>query len=216
MTSFSPPANEGYYGNERTDVAALVQSSALTILDIGCGKGRLGAYLKSQRPDRQVFGIEYNARMAEEASRVLSGVQVGDLQTMTIQFPNDYFDCLIFADVLEHLVDPVAVLQKVRPMLKKDGKIVCSIPNIRHYTAILQIVLRGWEYKDSELFDRTHLRFFSLRGMKELMRDGGYDLENCIPRIIASKKMILVNNLLFNRLEEFAAKQYLLVARPAA
>ena len=176
----------GYYENERPEVARLVPSSAKAILDVGCGKGRLGHSLKQQASDRKVYGIEYIPSMAAEAEKVLDGVILGDLQTIAISFPYEYFDCIIFADVLEHLADPAALLRKLRQHLKLSGIIVCSIPNIRHYTAILRVI-RGWQYDDYGLFDRTHLRFFTLSSMDQLLRDAGFILESSHPRIVASK-----------------------------
>lgn len=203
---------EGYYENPRPEIARLVPSSAVVILDVGCGKGLLGTLLKAQTPGRKVFGIENVEAVAKEASRTLDGILVGNLETMAITFPAEFFDCMVFGDVLEHLVDPVAVLRKLSRHLKKEGTVVCSIPNIRHYTSFLKI-LSGWEYDDYGLFDRTHLRFFSLKTMKQMLRDGGYTVEYEQPRIIASKKMRLINTMCFGLFSDFLALQYLLRAR---
>jgi 2-polyprenyl-3-methyl-5-hydroxy-6-metoxy-1,4-benzoquinol methylase len=203
----------GYYDNERPEIFHLVEESARVILDVGCGKGRLGANLKQAVPGRKVFGIEHNDRIAAEAEKRLDRVLVGDLQTMTIQFDPEVFDCIVFADILEHLVDPAAVLRKLKPHLKPQGKVVCSIPNIRHYTAILKLLCRGWEYNDWGLFDRTHLRFFSLRSMKKMLADQGFQIEHIEPRIVASRKMKFLNALCLGKLEEFVTWQYLITAR---
>ena len=205
--------DSGYYGNERREIARLVPLSALTILDVGCGKGMLGKLLKSSVNERKVYGVEYEPSIANEATKVLDGVLTGDVQTMTISFPMDYFDCLIFADILEHLLDPVAVLRKFKPHLKKNGVILCSIPNIRHYTTFLK-VLKGWEYDDYGLFDRTHLRFFSLKTMEHLLHDSGFELEYYEPREVASRKMRILNAICLNQMTDFLAFQYLLRAHP--
>jgi 2-polyprenyl-3-methyl-5-hydroxy-6-metoxy-1,4-benzoquinol methylase len=203
----------GYYENERPEVFRFVDESAQIILDVGCGKGRLGANLKQAVPGRKVFGIEHNDRIAAEAKKVLDEVLVGDLQTMNIPFDIEMFDCIIFADVLEHLVDPDAALRKLKPHLKPHGNVICSIPNMRHYTAILRLLRRGWQYDDWGLFDRTHLRFFSLRTMKKMLADQGFQIEQIQPRIVASRKMKFLNALCFGKLEDFVAWQYLIKAR---
>jgi 2-polyprenyl-3-methyl-5-hydroxy-6-metoxy-1,4-benzoquinol methylase len=207
-----PTVDPGYYENERPEIVPLVPSSAKTILDVGCGKGRLGASLKREVHERKVYGIEYHPSIAREAERILDGVLVGDLQNMTITFPTEFFDCMIFADVLEHLVDPAAVLHKLKPHLKKEGIILCSIPNIRHYTAILRII-KGWQYDEYGLFDRTHLRFFTLTTMIQLLRDAGFAVDDYKQKIVASKKMILLNALCFHCLDDRLAMQYLLRAK---
>jgi 2-polyprenyl-3-methyl-5-hydroxy-6-metoxy-1,4-benzoquinol methylase len=203
----------GYYENERPEVFRFVDESARIILDVGCGKGRLGANLKQAVPGRKVFGIEHNDRIAAEAKKVLDEVLVGDLQTMNIPFDIEMFDCIIFADVLEHLVDPDAALRKLKPHLKAHGSVICSIPNMRHYTAILRLLRHGWQYDDWGLFDRTHLRFFSLRTIKKMLADQGFQIEQIQPRMVASRKMKFLNALCLGKLEEFVAWQYLIKAR---
>jgi O-antigen biosynthesis protein len=204
----------GYYDNERVEVAALVPPEARMILDIGCGRGRLGQLLKTMNPERQVHGVELDTNVASAARTVLDSVASGDFQTMALPFAEGTFDCVVFADVLEHLVDPASALHRIRPLLARDGVIVCSIPNIRHYTVFLQLGLRGWEYSDFGLFDRTHLRFFSLRSMRELLALAGFRTVRAEPHIIASKKAKILNILCFGRLEEFLAQQYVLLAKP--
>ncbi len=203
----------GYYQNERPEIARLVDKEARVILDVGCGMGRLGARLKAEVPGRTIFGIEFEERVASQARNVLDGVLTGDIQTMQINFEPAMFDCIIFADILEHTLEPVSVLRKFKTVLKRGGTIICSIPNMRHYTVILQLLTRGWEYQEWGLFDQTHLRFFSLGSMKEMLTQAGFQVEYIEPRIIASKKMKLLNTICLSRLEEFLAFQYLIKAR---
>jgi 2-polyprenyl-3-methyl-5-hydroxy-6-metoxy-1,4-benzoquinol methylase len=203
------------YYVEREEIAHLVPDSAHTILDIGCGTGSTGALLKASRTDRTVSGIEIDERAARTAREVLDSVIVGDVQTMTIPFPHHSFDCLILADVLEHTVDPVAVLNNVAQFLTPGGTIVLSLPNIRHYSAIQRLISRGWKYEDSGVFDRTHLRFFSLSSMKELIQEAGFRIQHVEPKIVTGRKMHIVHAFTGKRFEEFVAFQYLFRAVPA-
>jgi len=202
----------GYYENERRDVARLIPAHAKQILDVGCGSGKLGSLLKAEHPECHVTGVEINAAVAAEAGAVLDAVVVGDIQQMSLPFPSASFDCIIFADVLEHTVDPGAILRTVRSLLVPQGVIVCSIPNMRHYTVILQLLRKGWEYADHGLFDRTHLRFFSRRSIERLLLESGFSIEHCEPRVVASKKMKAANVLAGGVLAEFLAMQYIFVA----
>ncbi len=213
MTRSDQSPDIGYYGNERMEIFSLITPSILSILDVGCGLGNLGARLRSSVDGRKVFGIEHIEEVAKIAKTKLDGVLLGDVQNMDITFDKSMFDCIIFADILEHLLDPVSVLQKLRQFLKSDGIIICSIPNMRHYTVVLKLVRRGWIYEDYGHFDRTHLRFFSLESMKKLIIDSGFVIESIIPRIVASKKMLLMNRMMFGRLEEFIAFHYLMTAK---
>lgn len=208
-------AGEGYYANTREDLIPLIDSRCKAILDVGCGMGRLGAALKALVPGREVHGVEMVKEAAAQARMVLDSVVVGDVQTLSLPFDPGTFDCIIFADVLEHLLDPASALRSVRPLLRPGGVIVCSIPNMRHYTAILRLLLNGWSYDEYGLFDRTHLRFFSLASMRELLASSGWTIETIRPRISGSRKARLVNWFMGGRLEEFLALAYLLRARPS-
>jgi O-antigen biosynthesis protein len=201
-----------YFENERPEIIALVRPASLMILDVGCGMGKLSSNLKIQNPHRKVIGIENNKIAAEEARKHLDEIVEGDIQTTEIPFVKSTFDCIIYADILEHLTNPEATLLKLKPYLKPDGYIICSIPNMRHYTAILQLLLHGWEYKDFGLFDKTHLRFFSLNSAITLITHLGFKIDMVIPRIVASNKIKVLDTLCFHKLEEFLAMQYIIRA----
>jgi len=203
---------DGYYDNVRPEIISLIDKDMLMILDVGCGHGNLGRRLKQVNFARKVFGIEYHGNVAEIAKKNLDEVIVGDVQTINFPFDRNMFDCIIFADILEHLIDPTSILQKVKPFLKDNGIIICSIPNMRHYAVILRMIMQGWQYDDFGHFDKTHLRFFSLQSMKELISGAGYSIEQIIPRIVASKKMKLINSIVGGKMEEFVAFQYIIKA----
>jgi 2-polyprenyl-3-methyl-5-hydroxy-6-metoxy-1,4-benzoquinol methylase len=203
----------GYYDNERREVAALVPSPARMILDVGCGRGKLGSLLKSGHPDRRVYGIELDHEAAAAARETLDSVLEGDFQSVSLPFDPATFDCVVFADVLEHFVDPASALRRARMLLRPEGVVVCSIPNMRHYTVFLQLALHGWEYADYGLFDRTHLHFFSLRSMNQILIQSGFRIVRHTPHIVASRKMKFLNALVVGRLEEFLAQQYLILAQ---
>ena len=204
--------DSGYYENERPEILQQVEPQMLSILDVGCGSGILGKNLKKNVPGRKVYGVEYNNDVAGVAKSNLDQVIIGDIQTLSLPFEREMFDCIILADILEHLIDPTIVLQKLSVFLKKDGVIICSIPNIRHYAALLKLIRHGWIYEDYGLFDRTHLRFFSLRSMKDLILNSGLKIQSIKPRIACSTKMKILNSLMFGKLEEFIAFQYIIKA----
>jgi 2-polyprenyl-3-methyl-5-hydroxy-6-metoxy-1,4-benzoquinol methylase len=204
-----------YYDNERREVAMLVPPDARRILDVGCGRGMLGTVLKELVPGRHVTGIEVAPAVARDAARILDRVITGDIQTLDPAALADTFDCIVCADVLEHLLDPVLALRRLHEHLAPSGLLVCSIPNIRHYTAIMRLVQRGWVYDEFGLFDRTHLRFFSRQSMIDLLTDAGFSVVSATPRIVASRKLRALNAIAGGALDEFLALQYLLTARPS-
>ena len=163
----------GYFGHPRPEVAALVPEGARNVVDIGCGAGALGKGLKAARPELAVRGVEPVPEQAARAREVLDEVVVaGAEDPLPSGWPRP--DCVIFADVLEHLVDPWAVLRSLRPVLAPGGSLVISVPNIAH-RSVMGGLLRGrWDYQEAGVLDRTHLRFFTRETAIELVEQAGF------------------------------------------
>lgn len=162
--------NPSYIGPRR-DVVDLIPNGVNKLLDIGCSVGELGWNIKQKQKGVEVVGIEVNQQMAKTAKEKLNKVIVGNIEEIDLgaYFPLEYFDCIVFADVLEHLKDPWNVLKTCCTYLNTDGTIVASIPNIRHYTTAANLLFKGyWPYRERGIHDRSHLRFFTLRNIKEL------------------------------------------------
>jgi SAM-dependent methyltransferase len=171
---------EAYYCEPRLDIQALIDASGKRILDVGCAAGTLGAALK-RAGATEVVGIEYSPEAALLAQQRLDRVFVGDVQNLELPLDEASFDTIIFADVLEHTVDPWAVLTAYRRFLKADGQIIASIPNIRFYAIIARLIFNRWEYRESGILDRTHLRFFTWPTIKQLFARAGLRIERVRP-----------------------------------
>jgi len=161
--------------NENTSHAAVVDLVGWNrrVLDVGCATGALGAVL--EKHDCQVVGVEVSERAAEVARERLTEVLVGDVATLGLveRFGEASFDVVIFADVLEHLSDPGAVLRSVLPLLRPQGFVVISLPNIAHGAVRLALLGGSFRYTDVGLLDRTHLRFFTRESVDDLVRQAG-------------------------------------------
>jgi len=205
--------HESYYQNARGDVVALIPRGTRRVLEIGCGAGNTAALAKTRAGVAEVCGVELSPGAAEAAGRILDRVVCGDVETLELDFPAGYFDCVVCADVLEHLRDPWATLRKLRPLLAADGCVVASIPNLQHLKPVLKILLDRFQYEDAGLLDSTHLRFFTLATIKRLFAETGYRVERVVP--VRSRKMRLLTTLSLGALRKFTVFQYLVVARKA-
>ena len=168
--------SSAYYEFDRPDVLELVPRPAQRVLDIGCGGGRLGASIK-QRQGAHVTGIELQPAAIEAAVQRLDEVVIGDVQGDAIAFPEGAFDCVICADVLEHLRDPLSVLRKVRRWLAPGGTLVTSIPNVRHHTVLRSLLAGNWTYESAGLLDEDHVRFFTRREIEKLLFRAGFTIQ---------------------------------------
>ena len=104
---------------------------------------------------------------------------------------------------------------KLSGLLKKDGILIISCPNIRHYTGLFKIFLKGdFTYTKEGLFDRTHFRFFCKKNLKELAESGGLKVTTITPlfKLVEVNKSYIVNLFTLGLLEQFFALQYVIVA----
>lgn len=171
----------GYEG-ERPEVQALVPRTARRVLELGCASGALGAALGTRQPV-EVVGVELDPRYAADAEGRLDRVVCADVEELLarpgLEAELGRFDCLIAADVLEHLRDPWSALARAASLLDSGGFAIVSLPNARSWRVLMQVFVRGrWPQRDSGIFDRTHLRWFTLGDALDLLR--GADLEPAV------------------------------------
>jgi SAM-dependent methyltransferase len=165
-----------YYLETRPDIQALAEAEGKRILDVGCAAGELGRALKLAGA-LEVVGIERSGEAAALAKERLDQVIVSDVENLDLPLDEASFDRIIFADILEHTVDPWSVLASYGRYLKSDGRIIASIPNLRFYAVIIRLIFNRWGYTESGILDSTHLRFFTLPTIKEMFERAGYRIE---------------------------------------
>jgi 2-polyprenyl-3-methyl-5-hydroxy-6-metoxy-1,4-benzoquinol methylase len=139
------------------------------VLELGTATGHTSQALADR--DCTVVGIEIDEDMAAEASGPCERMIVGDLDALdlTAELGDEEFDAIVAADVLEHLKDPLGVLNRVRSFLKPDGCVVISVPNVAHGSVRLALLSGHFDYQKTGLLDSTHLRFFTRRSLEELL-----------------------------------------------
>ncbi len=164
-----------YYNNTRPDVQQLVNSATKILLDVGCGTGNLAFELKNKL-NAEAWGIEYNHEAAAAAEEKLDRVISGKVEDAINELPNNYFDTIIFADVLEHLVDPYSVLELIKDKLSPEGELIASIPNVRHWSVVKQLLEGRWDYQEWGIMDSTHLRFFTRQSIQSMFDKAGYKI----------------------------------------
>lgn len=157
-------------------IAELVEPKSF-VLDVGCASGYLMQFLRSTKRCR-CLGIEIDHAAAAQARTAGFHVIGADFRHgLRIARSLMPFDYIIFGDVLEHLADPHVALQQTLEMLSANGHIVVSLPNVVSLGARIRILRGIWRYEDMGIFDRTHLRFFSVETARELLTENGYCIE---------------------------------------
>ncbi len=144
------------------------------VLDVGCAQGICGILLKKEL-NCDIYGIELDKKAIEFAEKTdcytkIYNFNICDANSEEYNrfFKNDLeFDYIIFADVLEHLLNPAEILYKFGEKLKRNGQVLVSLPNIAHYDIIKGLLNEKFNYSDMGILDNTHLRFFTISSFAE-------------------------------------------------
>jgi O-antigen biosynthesis protein len=169
------PINEGV-----TDVSLDINGSLKKMLDLidggkdvidfGCATGYFSNLLRNK--GCTVTGVEVNIDAAKYCRKVI--VADLDFTSVTDLVVGEKFDVAVFGDVLEHLRNPWKVLEETRSILKDDGYVVASIPNIAHGSVRLALLQGRFEYTECGILDNTHIRFFTRDTVEQLFKKSGY------------------------------------------
>lgn len=143
--------------------------TGLRVLDVGCGFATTSARI--QKLGNEVTGIDESAKAYEVASRRISRVVRADL--LEADLGTEQFDAIILADVLEHLAWPVGVLRRYLQWLAPGGCVIVSLPNVGLWSVRFAHLLGRWEYEDTGVLDRTHLRFYTRTSARRLLSQAG-------------------------------------------
>ncbi|CAH0166998.1 Ubiquinone biosynthesis O-methyltransferase [Pedobacter sp. Bi27] len=209
--------DDSYFQHAREEMLQFIPKDAANILEVGCGDGSFGAYVKKNIPCTY-FGIEPDGRFIQSAIEKLDQFD-NSLFTAESKLPHNHFDCIVFNDVLEHLAEPQATLINCKAFLKENGVIVSSIPNIRHAPYLYRLFYLGeFQYENSGIMDKTHLRFFTKKSIKKMYQSLGFEViqhvginESLSPKF---KFLVGILNLVtYNKFEDTKYQQYATVAR---
>jgi 2-polyprenyl-3-methyl-5-hydroxy-6-metoxy-1,4-benzoquinol methylase len=162
-----------YFSLEREIFKQAITGSALQILDIGCGTGVLGAYFREHQ-QCTVQGIEINEDAYQIALTNLDKAYKANIETFDLPFEPNFFDVIVMGDVLEHLISPIPALEKLLVVLKSGGHIYITVPNIRYWRVVCNLVFRDrWDYASWGILDYTHLRFFTKSSIVKHLQQSG-------------------------------------------
>jgi 2-polyprenyl-3-methyl-5-hydroxy-6-metoxy-1,4-benzoquinol methylase len=201
----------GYEGS-RPELACRVPVSTQRLLDVGCSSGDFGAALKKRAPIH-VTGIEIDPQAAEQARKKLDLVFGCNLEQAVPEIAPASFDCVVFADVVEHVRDSERLICLGAQWVKKDGLIIFSIPNVRHLSVLGPLFFNDeWRYQSSGILDQTHVRFYTRKSFLRMLRECGLEVieEDAILSFRGSR---LLDRLTLGLLRGFLVAQYIFVAR---
>lgn len=146
------------------------------VLDVGCATGYFAKKLKEKKCN--VWGIEIDSSASQKAKKYCEKVFVGDIEKeKSLPFQKHFFDYILLMDILEHLKNPSSALRIFKPYLKKDGKIIISVPNVAFLSIRLALLRGKFAYQELGIMDATHLRFFTKKTLLEMIEKTGLRIE---------------------------------------
>ncbi len=204
----------GYYAAARLELLRLLPSGGgLRLLELGAGDGATLRAAKEMGLASHTVGIDLAE--PEGGAPGVDRFIHGNFEALDLDLPAGGFDAVLCADVLEHLVDPWRAVARLADYLRPGGFFLSSIPNIRNHRALRAIVLQGdFRYAPAGLLDRSHLRFFCRRNVRELFEGAGLVVERMEETMGAyGLRHKALDRLTFGRLHDFFVFQFLTRAR---
>lgn len=147
------------------------------VLDVGCGDGTVGEYL-IKNYNCEVYGIDISKSAVEKAKKKNVKAVLGSSEER-LPFENETFDSVFWGDNAEHLFDPLSTAKEIKRVLKKDGRLILSCPNMGYWRYRLYYLLNGklpdTEWTGHAPWQWSHIRFFNLDILKLFIKEAGFN-----------------------------------------
>ncbi len=207
-----------YYEHARTEVLPHLpapHAEPMRLLEVGCGAAGTLARIRQERPDAWLAGVEI-VPLESPAYATLDQLEPLNIEEQMPQVDPGSLDVLMCLDVLEHLRDPGAALQRLAPLLKPRGRLIVSLPNIQYIKVSVPLLFGRFDYTDEGVLDRTHLRFFTRRSALGMISASGFEIERVERLRIRDVRKLMHVLIPLPGWRDLWTKQFLFVARRRA
>ena len=163
--------------NDAHGISLQLVGQGKTVLELGAASGHVTKALKSL--NNTVTAVERDARFSESLSAIADEVIITDLDWLDLRerLSGKKFEVVLAGDVLEHCSKPELVLLQIHDLLTPDGYVVISLPNIAHGDVRLSLLTGTFDYSETGLLDRTHLRFFTRSSIHTFLSQSHFQVE---------------------------------------
>jgi methionine biosynthesis protein MetW len=206
-----------------------LQKAPSSILDIGCGRGTLLELLRQRLPDTTLFGVDISATTVEAARARGFEARVADVST-GLPFPSAHFDCVIFGEVIEHLVDPDAALREISRVLTPGGTAIVTTPNLASwFNRVLLLLGVQPVFTETSLHvnlgrmtrafgqggpTQGHLKIFTLGALRQMLVANGFAVGKIWGAAFTSSNVLRPIDLFMTKFPRFAS-DFVIIARKA-
>ena len=167
------------------DVYSSIPLNAKKIIEIGTGSGALARQVILNNPNVKYIGVEIFDSYYEVSSKICSKMYLEDMEIASGELMREFIDAdvVILADVLEHFKNPWRVLSRIKEWASENLMLISCIPNIQHWSVQMDVLAGNFNYQETGLLDKTHLRFFTRKSIIEMFDSTGYNIIDIKPRI---------------------------------
>lgn len=167
------------------ELLELIPPTANMVIEFGCSSGALAREYKKINPTCHYIGVDIDPEYTKLAERYCKETLTVDLDRLDDSFFQKHNNCdaWIFGDTLEHLKDPWKILRNIRKNMTPRGCVLACIPNAQHWSVITRMCAGEFNYEDSGLLDRTHLRWFTRKTIIQMFETTGFQINAGTPRI---------------------------------
>ncbi|WP_052953968.1 glycosyltransferase [Clostridium sp. C8] len=159
--------------NEIIDFIDESKNKDINVLEIGCATGATLLEIKNRYKNANLYGIEFNKKAAEIA-KSFADIRSDNVESIELSYEENFFDYIIFSDVLGSFYNPEKVLRKIKKYLKPEGYIIASIANVMHHSVIRQLINGSWAYDEVGILDKKNIRFFTKSEIMKIVSSLGY------------------------------------------
>ena len=199
-----------YYHWVRQEIKPLLPPKPTRVLEVGAGAGQTLNWIKTLHPNIETTAVELNSALLPELKQNVDVPIIGPIDE-TFARLNTY-DLILLLDVLEHLSDPTATLQRLSKLLQPGGKVIVSVPNIAHWSVSIPLLFqRRFRYEDAGILDRTHLKFFVEDTAIQLLNDANFNVTAGVISGLQGRKSKLLNSITLGRLRHYLTVQYIML-----
>ncbi|MDB9964558.1 class I SAM-dependent methyltransferase [Vicingaceae bacterium] len=204
-----------YHSGTRMDVISFLKNGTQEkVLEIGAGGGDSLCFIKENNLAEEIVGVElFELQNSNQTNPLIDKFIHGNIEHESLDLEAEYFDVIILADILEHLIDPWKTVEYVSGFLKKGGKIITSLPNIQDFKTMIKIYVKGdFRYREDGVLDKTHLRFFCKKNMIQLLTTKKLEVKSATPAFKIRKDRNgrkLTNLLTLGLIEPYLSIQYI-------
>jgi len=170
-----------------------------------------------------IDAIEPNPAWADAAKPFYRCVMNSTVEAANL--PDNTYDCIVCADVLEHLPDPLATLKRLKQAAKPDATFIISLPNVAHLAVRTMLLFGRFPKMERGILDKTHLQFFTKDTAKDMLNAAGLRVDRTLTTVVpledfgnglVTKSMMGMQRLAVAALPRLFAMQWIFIAKPAS